>query len=101
MGSASPHDANDEKRYVLYRKFWRTLQNLGLWHHEIYIARKELRTVRDDKRDIMPLCVTRVCNYIIIVTITSTPVLQEIRTRYPSADGIYRDYVSTFDAENY
>ena len=60
-GSAGPHDANDEKRYVLYRKFWRTLKTLGLWQAEEYLMRKELRTVRDDKRDIIPNCVIRVC----------------------------------------
>ena len=26
--------------------------------------------------------------------------MQEIRRRYPSVDGNYRDYKSTFDAEN-
>ena len=59
-GSSSPHDANDEKRHVLYRKFWRTLKGLGLWQDEEYLSRKELRTARDDKRDIMPECVVKV-----------------------------------------
>lgn len=59
-GSASPHDANDEKRHVLYRKFWRTLKALGLWQDEEYLSRKALRTARDDKRDIIPDCVIKV-----------------------------------------
>ncbi len=65
MGSAGPHEANDEKRYVLYRKFWRTLKGLGLWNNEEYLQRKELRTVRDDKRDVMPDFVIKVHNFII------------------------------------
>ena len=58
-GSASPHEANDEKRHALYRKFWRTLKGLGLWEDEEYL-RKELRTTRDDRHDIMPDCVIKV-----------------------------------------
>ena len=52
-GSASPHDANDEKRHVLYRKFWRTLDMVGLWYDPEYLGRKEQRTTRDDHA---PLC---------------------------------------------
>ena len=59
-GSASPHDANDEKRHALYRKFWRTLQGLGFWHDEEYLSRKEIRTARGDRREIMPECVITV-----------------------------------------
>lgn len=62
-GSASPHDANDEKRHVLYRKFWRTLKGLGLWDNAEYLARKELRTTRDDRREIIPDCVITVSFY--------------------------------------
>ena len=59
-GSASPHDANDEKRHVLYRKFWRTLKGLGLWEDAEYLRRKEMRTTKEDRRDIMPDCVIKV-----------------------------------------
>ena len=59
-GSCSPHPANDEKRHRLYRMFWRLLKDLGLWADEEYLARKEARTVRDDKREIMPRCVITV-----------------------------------------
>ena len=59
-GSSSPHPANDEKRHRLYRLFWRSLKDLGLWRDEEYLARKEIRTSRDDKRDIIPKCVITV-----------------------------------------
>ena len=63
-GSSGPHPANDEKRHRLYRLFWRLLKDLGLWRDDEYIQRKELRTTRDDKRDIIPKCVIMVivCN---------------------------------------
>ena len=52
-GACDPHPANAEKRYMLYRKFWRSLNAIGLWRNEEYLTRKELRTSRGDKRDIM------------------------------------------------
>ena len=67
-----------------------------MWQDQVYLARKELRTVRDDKRDIMPDCVIRVTLFTTIPSIKL--LLQEIRRRYPSKDGQYRDYMSTFDA---
>ena len=33
---------------------------VGLWQNEEYLGRKELRTARDDRREIMPDCVIRV-----------------------------------------
>ena len=60
QGFCSPHPANDEKWYRLYRLFWRMLNDLGLWKDEEYLTRKEARTVRHDKRDIMPSCVIKV-----------------------------------------
>ena len=65
-GACGPHPANDEKRHRLYRKFWRLLQDVGLWGDEEYLRRKERQTVRHDKRDIMPKCVIVVS--IILVT---------------------------------
>ena len=59
-GSCSPHPANDEKRYVLYKKFWGLLNDVGLWKDNDYLSRKEEKTVRDDKRDVMPDCVIKV-----------------------------------------
>ena len=53
-GSASPHAANDEKRYRLYRFFWKLLSDVGLWCNEEYLRRKEGRTDIYDKREIMP-----------------------------------------------
>ena len=60
-GSCDPHPANDEKRFQLYRKFWRLLNSLDVWRDEEYLQRKTRRTVRDDKREIMPACVIEVC----------------------------------------
>ena len=59
-GSCDPHPANDEKRHRLYRMFWRLLVSLGLWNDPEYILRKEIRTVRDERREILPECVTQV-----------------------------------------
>ena len=59
-GACDPHPANAEKRYMLYRKFWRCLNAIGVWQNEEYLTRKELRTTRGDKRDIMPDCVIKV-----------------------------------------
>lgn len=59
-GACDPHPANAEKRYMLYRKFWRCLKALGVWQDAEYLQRKEFRTARDDKRDIMPDCVIQV-----------------------------------------
>ena len=59
-GSASPHAANDGKRYRLYHFFWKVLSDVGLWHDEEYLRRKEGRTVIHDKREIMPKCVVTV-----------------------------------------
>ena len=57
-GSCDPHPANDEKRHRLYRMFWRLLDSLGLWNDPEYILRKETRTVWDNRREILPECVT-------------------------------------------
>lgn len=75
---------------------------LGLWQDEQYLRRKELRTVRDDKRDIIPDCVIRVRTCIMLTqyTLIYAHLLQEVRARYPSVDGAYKDYRSTFEAEN-
>ncbi len=59
-GSCDPHPANAEKRHRLYKLFWRCLNTLGVWQDEEYLRAKELRTARDDRRDIMPRCVIEV-----------------------------------------
>ena len=46
----------------------------------------------------MPDCIIEVCNNYTTNTTTYLPNSQEIRRRYPSHDGLYRDYMSTFDA---
>ena len=59
-GCCGPHPANDEKRSRLYHLWWRSLKDLGVWTDEEYLTRKEQRTARDDKREIIPLCVIKV-----------------------------------------
>ena len=61
------HTLPTQKRgtIMLYRKFWRCLNTLGVWRDRDYLRRKELRTDRDDHRDIMPDCVIDVRIYII------------------------------------
>ena len=57
-GQCDPHPANAE--HNLYKKFWRSLKDLQVWNDGEYLRGKEMRTVRDDRRDIMPNCVTEV-----------------------------------------
>ena len=39
-GSSAPHLQNREKRYKLYRKFWRLMEHLGIWSHVPYKRKK-------------------------------------------------------------
>jgi len=105
-GSCDAHPANAEKRHRLYRMFWRLLNDLCVWQDPEYLRRKERRTVRDDRRDILPPCIIQVilhntCTCIMLVHTNYNLLIytQEVRNRYPSHDGEYRDYMSTFDAE--
>ncbi len=41
QGSCSPHPANDEKRYRLYRLHWRVLNDLNLWCDDEYLQRNQ------------------------------------------------------------
>ena len=59
-GSCNAHPVNAEKRHGLYRKFWGLLNDLGVWRDPEYLRRKERRTVRDDRRDVLPACVLKV-----------------------------------------
>ena len=78
-----------------------------------YLARKERRTAMYDKREMIPTCVITVSHYFSIpsgfyrhIIINNNIIIhmylctQEIRSRYPSMDGNYKDYVSTFEAES-
>ena len=56
-GSCDAHPANAEKCHGLYRKL---LNDLGVWRDPEYLRRKERRTVRDDRRDVLPACVLKV-----------------------------------------
>lgn len=60
VGSAVADRRNAHKRYPLYRKFWRVLNQLGLWRHDEYLERKVARTTADDPREIMPACILEV-----------------------------------------
>ena len=69
VGSCPADIRNASKRYLLYRKFWRLLKDIGLWRHEPYLTQKAMRTSRADAREIIPTCVTKVnascmCNII-------------------------------------
>ena len=54
VGSASDDARNTHKHFPLYRKFWRVLNQLGMWRHEEYLERKALRITTYDVREIMP-----------------------------------------------
>ena len=60
VGRAAEDARNAHKRYPLYRKFWRVLNDLGVWRHDQYLARKALRTCVEDVREVMPTCVLNV-----------------------------------------
>ena len=66
-GSCDPHPANAEKRHLLYKKFWRCLNTLGVWRDEEYLYRKEARTARDDRRDIIPDCILAVSLHALLI----------------------------------
>ena len=66
VGSSAPYEGNSVYRFRLYRRFWRLFQNIGLWRHEVYLRRKEIRTAREDPREILPLCVVKVSIYNIV-----------------------------------
>ena len=56
-GMYGPHPANDKKGIIfINKKKKRTLKNMNLWIDEEYLQRKEERTVRDHKRDVIPNC---------------------------------------------
>lgn len=72
-----------------------------------YLERKARRTAIYDKREIMPKCVITVSQHSFIISgfyrcihMYMYLCMQEIRSRYPSMDGNYRDYMSTFEAES-
>ena len=54
VGSASDDARNTHKHFPLYRKFWRVLNQLGMWRHEEYLERKALRITTYDVWEIMP-----------------------------------------------
>ena len=56
-GWCGPHPTNDEKRHRLYRLFWSTLKDFGVWRDDEYLQRKQEWTTIGDRHDIMPDCV--------------------------------------------
>ena len=65
VGSSAPYEGNAVYRFRLYRRFWRTFKDIGLWRQEEYLRKKERRTTRNDPREIIPLCVVKVSIYIL------------------------------------
>ena len=59
-GRGPPHLRNVEKRYTLYRKFWRMFTDLKLWGHPVYLTKKQAITSLIDQREIIPKCVVKV-----------------------------------------
>ena len=60
FGSSAADLRNVNKRRTLYKNFWKSLKEIGLWSYEPYLVRKYRRTIRTDVREIMPHCVTNV-----------------------------------------
>ena len=44
IGSCDAHPANAEKRHDLYRKFWRLLNDLGVWRDPEYLIHTYIHT---------------------------------------------------------
>ncbi len=59
-GSCGRHPANEGKRDRLYRMFWKLLRDLQVWVDDEYLERKERRTGRHGKREMIPRCVITV-----------------------------------------
>lgn len=60
VGRGPPHLRNVEKRYTLYRKFWRMFTDIQLWGHPVYLSKKQAITSILDQREILPKCVVKV-----------------------------------------
>ena len=60
VGRAAENARNAHKMYPPYRKFWKVLNDLGVWWHDQYLARKALQTCVEDVREVMPTCVLNV-----------------------------------------
>ena len=60
----------------MYRKFWGQLKVLGVWRDKSYLIKKQQRTARDDRRDIMPDCVIQFTKllFLPITGIHSSPI---------------------------
>ncbi len=54
------HTINMVKRFKLYRKYWKLVGDLGVWHHPLYLAYKATKTTVHNKRDVISECVLRV-----------------------------------------
>ena len=61
-GSCDAHPANSLKRHRLYKQFWRLLKEIGFFKDPDYLRQKERKTVRVDKREILPKCIVKVKN---------------------------------------
>jgi len=103
VGSSAASLNNVSKRYSLYRKFWGLLRQLGVWEHPTYLERKGRHTHVDNKRDVMPDCLTKVCRPYMYACLELTKCyflyIQEIRRRFPNPEGIpYTDFQGSFMA---
>ena len=83
VGRGSPHLRNVEKRYTLYRKFWRMFTDMKLWGHPVYLRRKQAITSLLDQREILPKCVVKVKCYVKLLISHCINVMkfQDIRER--------------------
>ena len=95
QGSSAPYPRNWQHRFRLYRSFWRTLKDLGVWTDPRYLRRKRTKTTEDDVREVMPMCIVKVSSkwnalnkievrvYLLFFRKwgKDTPILQEWHTR--------------------
>ncbi len=93
-GNAAPNLGNMVKRFKSYRKYWKLVGYLGVWHYPLYLAYKATKTTVHNKRDVIPECVLRVSsknNVQRTVQVSSiiNCLFQEVRGRFPNPAGTH------------
>ena len=104
VGRGPPHLRNVEKRYTLYRKFWRMFTDFKLWGHPLYLTKKRAITSLLDQREILPKCVVKVKYTTVsdtaVYKINATITFQDVRERYPNPPDLpYVGYIPTSGLE--
>ena len=72
FGSRGQDIRNHSQRHKDYKKYWKSLKDLGFWENPDYLRHKTAAGISEDElREVMPVCI-----------------LKDVRKRYPNPDGI-------------